>query len=111
MLSAAVSIKNLPITRKAELVLAGLILLFVIFYVGITNGQAEYSFTIKRLEAERAALSDDIRALTWETGQARSMSVVSERAAGLTLTAPAAVSFLRIPGAVAQANPGPASAP
>lgn len=104
MSEATVSIKNLPRKRAVELVLAGLILLFTVFYLAVTNREAKYSFTIKQLQAKRAALSEEIRALTWETGQARSVSAVGERANGLALTAPAAVSFLRLPDTVAQAN-------
>lgn len=89
-----VALKNLSLEKKLRYGFAGVCFLLIIAYLIQTNNQAEYGFTLKQLEGKRSALAEDMRRLTWEVGEARSVARVNERAKKLTLTTPASISFL-----------------
>lgn len=87
--------KILSLNFSRPLVLLGAILVLLIMYVVQTNNQASQSFTIRELEIQKQELNEQIRQLSWEIGNHRSLAAVKNRAQALSLASPTDVSFIK----------------
>lgn len=79
-----------------HLALLGLLVSFAVAYVWQVNNQAQGTFSMRDLEQRTTALQNEIRNLNWELSSARSLAAVAERAEGLSLEAPAEVTYVHM---------------
>ena len=91
---AVVKNKALNFPFRSHWVLLGSILTMVVMSVAQTNNQAGQGFALRKLEIHKQELNEQIRQLSWEVGNYRSLEAVKNRAQALSLAAPKDVTFI-----------------